>query len=150
MENLKAGKYCGNDEGGILVTQERMKYFDASKVDANEKEGAPDTSNAFDGSKIDTPKINVKRGKGKICSVAITLSQRLSLRQQALRDSQPDGEGSDTGKFDAKKEAKKEEKKEATKADAKRKSDAILTYRGVSLTQKALRETNSSGVGGGE
>ena len=72
------------------------------------------------------------------------------MRQQALRDSQSDGEGSDTGKFDAKKEAKKDAKKEATKADAKRKSDAILTYRDVSLTQKALRETNSSGLGGGE
>ena len=107
---IYAGKDNGTGEGGVLVTQDRMKDFDAAKVDANTKADAYDPSDA---SNIDTPKINVKRGIGN----RNKLYQRIYLRQQALRHTQSDGEDSDTGKFDVKKVAKKE----ATKSDAKRK-----------------------------
>ena len=70
----------------------------------------------------------------------------MSLRQQALHDSQLYGEGADTGKFNAKKESEKE----ATKTDAERKSDVISTPRHLSLGQKDLHETRNPGLGGGE
>ena len=41
-----------------------------SKFDANTKADDPDGS---DGSNIDTHKINVKRGIGKPCAIAITM-----------------------------------------------------------------------------
>ena len=53
----------------------------------------------------------------------------MSLRQQAFRDSQLDGEVADIGKFDAKKEAKKE----ATKSDAKLKANAPIPTHGPPL-----------------
>ena len=87
-----------------------MADTDAAKVDANAKADAPDAS---DCSKIDNLKIDVKRGIGKPCTVAIALSQSVSLRQQALHESHSYGEGAYTLKFDATIEAKKEAKKEA-------------------------------------
>ena len=60
-------------EGGVLVTQERIKDADAAKVDANAKSDAPYTSDASDSSNIDTPKIDVNRGIGKLCAVVIEL-----------------------------------------------------------------------------
>ena len=106
------------------MTQERMIDADTAKFDAkkNAKADAPDTSGA---SKIDTPKIYVKRGIGKACAVAIALSRRMYLIQQALCDGQLDGEGADTWNFNAKKEAKK--------SDAEKKPDVILTSRLLSL-----------------
>ena len=68
LGNLAAGKDGGTGEGGVLVTQERMEDADAAKVDENGKADAPDAS------KIDTNKINVKRGIRKPCAVAIALS----------------------------------------------------------------------------
>ena len=104
------------------MKEERMTDADADKVDVNAKSDAPDASDASNGSKIDNPKINVKRGIGKPCAVPITLFLRVYLRHQALRDSQSDGDVAYTGKFDAtidaEKEAKKEIKKEAKKAYA--------------------------------
>ena len=47
-----------------------MADADVAKVDVNAKADAPDASDA---SNIDTPKINMKRGIGKPCAVAITL-----------------------------------------------------------------------------
>ena len=90
------------------MTQERVIGTDVAKVDANAKADAP---NASDSSKINTPKINVKRGIGKPCIIVITLSKCVYLRQQALRDAQSAGEFADTGKFDATIDAKKEAKK---------------------------------------
>ena len=71
LYNLTAGKYGGTGEGGVLVTQQRIVDADATKVDVNAKVDAPDASDA---SKIDTTKINVKRGIGKPCAIVITLS----------------------------------------------------------------------------
>ena len=117
LDNFTAGKDGGTVEGGVLVTQDRMTDTDASKVDANAKSDAP---NASDGSKIGAPKIHVKRGIVRPCSVAIVLSRNVSLIQKFIRDAQSDGEGTDTGKFDVsidtKKEAKKRQQKEATKS----------------------------------
>ena len=112
LDNLEAGKDGGTGEGGELVTQEMITDSDAAKVDANTKSDALDTYNAY---KINTPKIDVKRGIGKLCAIAIVLSQCMSLRHHALHESQSAGEVSDTGKFDAKIYAKKEAKEEAKK-----------------------------------
>ena len=65
--------YGRTGEGGVLVTQERITDADVAKVDANTKEDAPDASNASSASKIDTHKINVKRGIGKPCAIEIAL-----------------------------------------------------------------------------
>ena len=73
------------------MTQERTADADTTKVDANAKDDAPDASDTYDASgdsKIDTPKINVKRRIGKPYAVAIALSRQVSLRQQALHDTQ--------------------------------------------------------------
>ena len=122
LENLTEGNYVGTDEGGVLLKEERMTDADADKVDVNAKSDAPDASDASNGSKIDNPKINVKRGIGKRYAVPITLFWRVYLRHQALHDSQSNGEVVYTGKFDAtidaEKEAKEEAKKEGTKAYA--------------------------------
>ena len=128
------------------MTQERMTDHNAGKADENTKADISDASDDSNASKINTPKIDVSRGILKPCDIAISLYQNFSLRQQVLHYARSGGEGSDTGKFDAKKEAKKE----ATKANAKQKSDAILTYRRLYLIQKALRETHNLGLGGGE
>ena len=53
---MTAGKGGGTGEGGVLVTQERMVDSDTAKVVANAK------ADASDASKINTLKINVKRG----------------------------------------------------------------------------------------
>ena len=53
------------------MTQERMIDADGDKVDADTKTAAPYASDA---SNIDTPNIDVKRGIGKPCTVAIELS----------------------------------------------------------------------------
>ena len=108
MENLIYGKYCVSGEGGVLVTQEMMMGTDTAKVDMNAKSDAPGASDA---SQIDTPKINVKIGIVKPYTVAIALSQCVSLIQQVLCDAQSYGEGSDTGSIDANKEAKKRQQK---------------------------------------
>ena len=84
-----------------------MTYADTYKVDANAKADVPDASDASDASKIDTPNIDVKRGVGKPCAVAIVLSRRLYLRNKALCNANSAGEGSDTGKLDATIDAKK-------------------------------------------
>ena len=55
------------------MKEERMTDADADKVDVNAKSDAPDASDASNGSKIDNPKINVKRGIGKRYAVPITL-----------------------------------------------------------------------------
>ena len=118
LDNLTAEKDGGTGEGGVLVTQERMTDSDAAKVDANVKADAPKgyvSSNSYN---IDTPKIDVKRGIGKLQDFATSLSWRMSLRQKSLYGAQSDGEGAGTGKFDAKKEAERE----AKKSDAKTKS----------------------------
>ena len=146
LENLIDSKDCVTSEGGILVTQESMTDTDVAKFYANEKAdapgapNAPDAPDAPDAFKIDTPKINMNRGIGKPCTVVKKMSLRMSLRQQALHDAQPDGEDSDTGKFNA----KKRQKKEATKAEAK-KSNTILTSIRLSLRKKALYETHNYG-----
>ena len=70
LEKPTYGKDGGTGEGGVLVTQERMTDADTANVDANAKADAPDASNA---PKINTPKINVKRGIVKLCAVSITL-----------------------------------------------------------------------------
>ena len=80
LDNLKSGKYGETGEGGVLVMQEITKDSDTAKVDANVKADAPDDSNVFNGSKIDTPKINVKRGIEKPCAAEIVLYWRMSLR----------------------------------------------------------------------
>ena len=85
LVNLTSGKYGVTGEVGFLVTQERMTDNDMAKVDANTKADTPDASDA---SKINTPKINVKRGIGKSCAVAIALSSHVSLIQQDLLDAQ--------------------------------------------------------------
>ena len=118
------------------MTEERMTDAGVAKVDANAKADASDASEA---SNINTPKNDVTRGIGKPCAVAIVSSQRVSLRQQDLRDSQSDCEGADTGNFYA--------KKEATKSGAKQKSDAISTCKRFSLRKKAFRETRNLGLG---
>ena len=104
LEKLTAGKYYVTGEGGVLVTQERMADADAAKVDVSAKADAPDASNA---PKINTPKIDVKKGMGKLCAVEIVLSRRVSLRQKSLCESQAYGGGSETGKFYAKKRQKR-------------------------------------------
>ena len=68
--------------------QEITKDSDTAKVDANVKADAPDDSNVFNGSKIDTPKINMKRAIGKPFAIAIALYQPVSLRHMVLFDSQ--------------------------------------------------------------
>ena len=70
LDNLTSGKDGGTFEGGVLVNQERMIDADTAKVDVNAKADAPDASAA---SEIDTPKIDVKRGIGKLCAVVIAL-----------------------------------------------------------------------------
>ena len=130
--------------------QESMKYADAAKVGANAKADAPEASNASNAYKINTPNINVNRGMVKPCAVSIALSRRMSLRQQALRDTQSYGEVADTGKFDATIDAKKEAKKEVTKSEMKLKSDAISTSRCVTLINMALFETQNYGLDGGD
>ena len=129
--------------------QDMMTESDAAKVDANAKADAPDASDAFDASKIPTPKINVNRGIRKPFAVEKLLSLCMSLRQQALWDAHSADEGADTGKFVAAIDAKKEAEKEATKADARRKADAISTSISLFLRQKGLRETHNYGLGGG-
>ena len=114
LENLKYGKGGVTGEGGVLVTQDRMTDANAAKVCAN---ATVDATNSSDSSKIDNQKIDVKRGIGKPCAISIALYLFVSLIQQALRDSQSDGQGEDTGKFDATIGTEKEAKKEATKAD---------------------------------
>ena len=42
-----------------------MSDADVAKVDADAKADAPDASDTSDDSKIDTPKIDVKKGTGK-------------------------------------------------------------------------------------
>ena len=67
LENLTSGKDGGTGEGGVLLTQEMMSDADAAKVDVKEKSVAPnpsDASDASDASKINTPKIDAKRGIG--------------------------------------------------------------------------------------
>ena len=108
LDNLAAGKDGGTGEGGVLVNQYRMTDADAEKVDANEKSDNPDTSDSF---KIDTPMIDVKRGIGKPCAVAIKLYRHEYLIQHSLHDAQSDGEGADTGTFDAKKRQKMRQQK---------------------------------------
>ena len=71
MDNLTDRKDGGTGEGGGLVMQERMTYSDAAKVSVNAKADTPDASNA---SNMDTPKINVKIGIVKPCTIAISLS----------------------------------------------------------------------------
>ena len=63
-----------------------MSDADVAKVDANAKADAPNPSEASDGSKINTPKINVKRGIGKTFAIVIAMYQHVSLIQQAIRD----------------------------------------------------------------
>ena len=53
------------------MTQDRIADTDAAKVDVNAKADAPDASGA---SNTDTIKIDVKRGIGKPCTVAIAMS----------------------------------------------------------------------------
>ena len=55
------------------------------------------------------------------------------------------GEGADTGKFYSEKRKKKRQQK-----PTQNKFDAILTYRQLSLIQKAFYETHNYGIGGGE
>ena len=83
---MTSGKDGGTGKGGVLVTQESMIDANTAKVYVKAKADAPDASNNPDTSKIDTPKIDVRRGIGKPCAIAIALSWRVSLRQQALRD----------------------------------------------------------------
>ena len=104
MDNLIDWKYGGTGECGVLVMKKRMTDSGASTVDENAKSDASDASNA---SKINTPKIGVKRGIVKPSAVSIKLSQRVSLRHKALRDAQSDGNIADTGKFDANKKSTK-------------------------------------------
>ena len=70
LDNHTAGKDGGTGEGCVLVMQDRMAGADADKVDVNSKADAPDASDA---SKIDTTKIDVKRGIGKLCAFSIAL-----------------------------------------------------------------------------
>ena len=83
LDNLTSAKYGETGGGGVLVMQERIEDAHAAKVDVNAKADAPDASNA---SNIDTTKIDVKRGIGKPCSVAIAMSQCVSLIHQSLCD----------------------------------------------------------------
>ena len=108
MEKLTYGKDGGMGGGSFLLTQEGMTDTDADKVDANTEADAP---NASSGSKINTPKIDMKRGIGKPYTVLIEISWRVSLRQQAFLESHSAGEGENTGEFDAIIDAKKEAKK---------------------------------------
>ena len=108
MGKLTYGKDGGMGGGGFLLTQEGMTDTDADKVDANTEADAPDASS---GSKINTPKIDMKRGIGKSYTFSIAISWRVSLRQQAFLDSQSACGGTNTGKFDATIDAKKEAKK---------------------------------------
>ena len=93
---------------------------DTAKVDANAKVHPPDASDA---SEIKTSRIDVKRGIGKLCTVAIALSQYVPLIQQDLYDFKSYGEVLDTGKFDAKKEAKKRGNKSRRKTKIRRDID---------------------------
>ena len=81
MYNIKYDMDVGTSEGGVLVAQYSMTDADAAKVDANAKADAPDASDAFDASKIPTPKINVNRGIRKPFAVEKLLSLCMSLRQ---------------------------------------------------------------------
>ena len=65
--NLTHVKDGETSEGGVLVTQERTTDSDTAKVDANSK------ADSSDGSNTNTPNINVKRGIGKLCAIAISL-----------------------------------------------------------------------------
>ena len=67
MGNLTDGKDGGTSEGGVMVVQERKTDADTARVDANSK------ADSSDGSKIDASNINVKRGIGKLCAIAISL-----------------------------------------------------------------------------
>ena len=67
MGNLTDGKDGGTSEGGVMVVQERKTDADTARVDANSK------ADSSDGSKTDTPNINVKRGIGKLCTIFISL-----------------------------------------------------------------------------
>ena len=73
LNKLTSRKDGGKGDGGVLVTQERMADADADKVDANAKADAPDASDAYNSSKIETPKIDLKRGIGKPCVIVIAL-----------------------------------------------------------------------------
>ena len=64
-----------------MLIKERKTDADVAKVDANEKSDAPNASVASDGSKIDTPNIDMKRGIEKPCAVVIALSWRMYFRQ---------------------------------------------------------------------
>ena len=66
LEDLASEKDGGKGDGGVLVTQERMTDADADKVDANAE------SYASDASKVDTNKIDVKRGIETKCSALIS------------------------------------------------------------------------------
>ena len=68
-----------------MVIQDSMTDANVAKVDANAKTDDP---NASDGSKIDTPKINMKIAIGKPFAIAIALYQLVSLRHKVLFDSQ--------------------------------------------------------------
>ena len=67
---MTSEKDGGTGEGGVLVTQERMTDYDTVKADVNAKSDASDASNA---SKINTPKIDVKRGIIEPCAATIAL-----------------------------------------------------------------------------
>ena len=94
-------------EDDVLVTKEKMIDSDSGKVNVNTKADTSEASDTSNGSKINSPKIDVKRGIGKSCVVAITLAWRVSLRQHSLYGTQLACEDSDTGKFDATIDVKK-------------------------------------------
>ena len=79
MDNLAAGKYGGMGEDDVLETQEKMIDSDSGKVNVNTKADTSEASDASNGSKIDTTKIDVKRGIGKSCAVTIPLATALPL-----------------------------------------------------------------------
>ena len=73
LDNLKDGNNDGTGYGVVLVTQDRMIDSYTAKVDVKAKADATKKSDDSDASKINTPKINVKRGIGKPFAVAIAL-----------------------------------------------------------------------------
>ena len=81
LYNLIDGKYSVLDEGGFLVTQDRILSYDADNVDVNVKANSPDTSDAYDGSNMDSLKINVKRGIVNLTAIVVSLSCRMYFRQ---------------------------------------------------------------------
>ena len=91
MDNLANEKYGVTGEVGVLVTQESMTDADAAKVAVNAKVYAPEASNAF---KIDTTNIDMKRGIGKLCAVAISLYRHVSLRYHSLCNARNTEKGS--------------------------------------------------------